>query len=282
MFGLARSARVQKRSSSQLNCSSAGPSTCVGGFSKCQKSGSARGTHPCGPCRCRPWPARRRANPSRRSRSCRAPGTPGSRNACAGADAPAHARKIDFPFIVISFAGSGRGAGPCDHRGVGDAVLAAVAGAVDGSVGDLVHRAALMGADRREGLELALLRLGDHDLLLLEDLASPPTGMWLFSEFPVGQVWRRRSGRWSWWGTPTDELLLAPYLLHPASRKAAPVPRTVRRAGGSSCRHSERTEEPESRRQPDGREDDEETESLRPGAAASRAVAPSGARAFWH
>lgn len=45
MFGLARSARVQKRSSSQLNCSSAGPSTCVGGFSKCQKSGvGARNT----------------------------------------------------------------------------------------------------------------------------------------------------------------------------------------------------------------------------------------------
>lgn len=45
MFGLARSARAQKRSSSQLNCSSAGPSTCVGGLSKRQKSGvGARNT----------------------------------------------------------------------------------------------------------------------------------------------------------------------------------------------------------------------------------------------
>ena len=39
MFGLARRASSQKRSSSQLNCSSAGPSRCVGGFSKRQKSG---------------------------------------------------------------------------------------------------------------------------------------------------------------------------------------------------------------------------------------------------
>lgn len=45
MFGLARSARTQNRSSSQLNCSSAGPSTCVGGFSKRQNSGAgARNT----------------------------------------------------------------------------------------------------------------------------------------------------------------------------------------------------------------------------------------------
>jgi hypothetical protein len=40
MLGLARSASSQKRSSSQLNCSSAGPSTCVGGLSKRQNSGA--------------------------------------------------------------------------------------------------------------------------------------------------------------------------------------------------------------------------------------------------
>src|SRR5690242_17888732 len=74
-----------------------------------------------------------------------------------------------------------------DHRGVGDAVLAAVAGAVDGAVGDLVHRAALMGADRREGLELALLRLGDHDLLLLEDLAAADRDVALLGEFLAGR-----------------------------------------------------------------------------------------------
>ncbi len=38
MFGFARRASSQKRSSSQLNCSSPGPSTCVGGFSKRQYS----------------------------------------------------------------------------------------------------------------------------------------------------------------------------------------------------------------------------------------------------
>ncbi|SCD79200.1 hypothetical protein GA0115245_11688 [Streptomyces sp. di188] len=45
MFGLPRSASSQKRSSSQLNCSSAGPSTCVDGFSKRQNRGvGARNT----------------------------------------------------------------------------------------------------------------------------------------------------------------------------------------------------------------------------------------------
>lgn len=39
MVGLARRANSQKRSSSQLNCSSAGPSTWVGGFSKRQNRG---------------------------------------------------------------------------------------------------------------------------------------------------------------------------------------------------------------------------------------------------
>lgn len=39
MLGLARRASSQKRSSSQENCSAAGPSTCVGGFSKRQYSG---------------------------------------------------------------------------------------------------------------------------------------------------------------------------------------------------------------------------------------------------
>lgn len=39
MLGLARRASSQKRSSSQLNCSSAGPSMCVGGLSKRQKRG---------------------------------------------------------------------------------------------------------------------------------------------------------------------------------------------------------------------------------------------------
>ncbi len=39
MFGLPRSASSQKRSSSQENCSSPGPSTCVGGFSNRQNRG---------------------------------------------------------------------------------------------------------------------------------------------------------------------------------------------------------------------------------------------------
>lgn len=44
-LGLLRSASEQNRSSSQENCSSAGPSTCVGGFSKRQYSGvGARNT----------------------------------------------------------------------------------------------------------------------------------------------------------------------------------------------------------------------------------------------
>ncbi len=45
MFGLARSASSQNRSSSQENRSSPGPSTCDGGFSKPQNSGvGARNT----------------------------------------------------------------------------------------------------------------------------------------------------------------------------------------------------------------------------------------------
>jgi hypothetical protein len=45
MVGLARRASSQKRSSSQLNCSSAGPSTCVGGLLKRQNRGvGARNT----------------------------------------------------------------------------------------------------------------------------------------------------------------------------------------------------------------------------------------------
>lgn len=62
-----------------------------------------------------------------------------------------------------------RGAG--HDRRVRDAVPTAVARAVDGAIADPDDDAPLMGADGGETLELALLGLGHHDLLLLEDLA---------------------------------------------------------------------------------------------------------------
>ncbi len=62
-LGLPRSASSQNRSSSQLNCSSAGPSTCVGGFSKAQNREWAPGTRPGGRCRWTPWPDRTHGSP---------------------------------------------------------------------------------------------------------------------------------------------------------------------------------------------------------------------------
>src|SRR5919112_4578794 len=56
-----------------------------------------------------------------------------------------------------------------DDRTVLGRVLAAVARALDLAVGDLADRAPLVGADRTERLEGAFRRLGDDDLLVLED-----------------------------------------------------------------------------------------------------------------
>ena len=58
------------------------------------------------------------------------------------------------------------------HRSIDDAVLAAVARAVDGTAGHGVDDAALMGADGGERVEGTGLRLRDHDLLVGEDLAA--------------------------------------------------------------------------------------------------------------
>jgi hypothetical protein len=61
--------------------------------------------------------------------------------------------------------GGQRGGGRArDHRTVGDLELCAVARAVDRAVRDLVAEAPDMSADRAEGLELALSRLGDYHL----------------------------------------------------------------------------------------------------------------------
>ena len=76
------------------------------------------------------------------------------------------------PSTVIGRGGSGVGAGPGDDRAVGDLELGAVAGAVDGAVRDLVAQAPDVRADRAEGLEDALGRLGDHDLGVGEDHAA--------------------------------------------------------------------------------------------------------------
>src|ERR1700756_5192116 len=65
----------------------------------------------------------------------------------------------------------GRGRAGYD-RAVGDAELTAVARAVDGATGHAGDGAALVGAYRGERLERAGPRLGDHDLLVGQDLAA--------------------------------------------------------------------------------------------------------------
>lgn len=60
---------------------------------------------------------------------------------------------------------------------VGDAKSAAVAGTTDHAVTDLVDGAALMGAGRREGLELTGVGLGEHRRLLGEQF--PAAGRYL-------------------------------------------------------------------------------------------------------
>ena len=61
---------------------------------------------------------------------------------------------------------------PGDVAAVGDRELAAVAAAVDGAGGDAGQRAALVGAGGGEALEGALGRLGDHDVLVVQDHAA--------------------------------------------------------------------------------------------------------------
>src|SRR5690606_27844334 len=58
------------------------------------------------------------------------------------------------------------------HTAVLDGETALVARTGDGAVRDAGHRAALVGAFEGERLEGARGRLGDHDLVLLEDLAA--------------------------------------------------------------------------------------------------------------
>src|SRR5258707_10261196 len=62
--------------------------------------------------------------------------------------------------------------GPRHHGAGRDAVLAALARAVDGLVADLVDDAPHVGADRAERLELAGRGLGDDHLRLREDHAA--------------------------------------------------------------------------------------------------------------
>src|SRR5204863_398483 len=59
--------------------------------------------------------------------------------------------------------------GTVRRRAVLDRELAAVARAVDRAVGHLRHRAAGVRARRREGLDRALLGLGEDDAFLLQD-----------------------------------------------------------------------------------------------------------------
>ena len=73
---------------------------------------------------------------------------------------------------VIGAVGQRAGRRARDDRAGGDRELGAVAGAVDGAVGDLVAQAADVRADRAEALEDVLGRLGDHDLGVGEDLPA--------------------------------------------------------------------------------------------------------------
>jgi hypothetical protein len=54
-------------------------------------------------------------------------------------------------------------------RAIDDGVSAAMTWAVDRSIADLGDYASLVGTYRREGLEHAFLRLGDHDLLVRQN-----------------------------------------------------------------------------------------------------------------
>src|SRR5579859_6333928 len=68
--------------------------------------------------------------------------------------------------------GERRGGRAVHHRAVDDAELAAVARAVDRAAGHGSDDASLMGAHGGEGVEGAGVRLGDHDLLVGQDLAA--------------------------------------------------------------------------------------------------------------
>ncbi len=79
---------------------------------------------------------------------------------------------ISPPLTVICCSASGLVGRAVHHAAVLDREGAAVALAVDVAVRDRADDAALVGADGREALELALGRLGDHDLLVVEDRAA--------------------------------------------------------------------------------------------------------------
>src|SRR5580704_2884059 len=74
----------------------------------------------------------------------------------------------DLDLLLGQRAGSRAG----HHRAVGDLEPAAMAGAVDGAAGHLVHDAAHVGADRTEGVVLTADRLGHDDPRRAEDHAG--------------------------------------------------------------------------------------------------------------
>ncbi len=100
------------------------------------------------------------------------------------------ARTIEPPSTLTDFSGSGRLGGAGGHRAVRDRELAAVARADDHAVGHRLDLAALVGAGRRERLEVACGRLGDDHVLVGEHGAAADR-----DAGGRGQASRRRSRR---------------------------------------------------------------------------------------
>src|SRR6516164_10878907 len=87
-------------------------------------------------------------------------------------DVPWLAEDDAGPADLDGLGGQRAGRGPGHDGAVLDAVLAAVARAVDGAVRDLADDAAHVRADGAEGLEVTRGRLGDDHLFRGEDLAA--------------------------------------------------------------------------------------------------------------
>ena len=136
----------------------------------------------------------------------------GGRSLCRGGDArrgsryvrtgarrppasPSQARRIESPSTLIVFAGSGDFAGPAVTAPSAIANLLLVAGADDRAVGHRVDLAALVGAGRRERLEVAGRRLGDDHVLVGEDRAAADRDVGGGGQLGTAGARRGRRGR---------------------------------------------------------------------------------------